>query len=345
MRRANGTGSIVKLPGARRRPWAVRVPCRTQRGRVRQKYLAYFAKAADAQTALDEWCRTHAAPEAEPMDLTLQQIYDLWSGREYPRMGPASAASHRASWGRVGVLAGKKMRRITLDDWQAIIDQDESSGLSQSSINNDKSLMSALSRFAMQRDIILKDYTQFVKVPAVGAKARKGVLTDLQLHKLEQMAADGVPWADTVIILCYTGFRISEFLELTRFAYHADGDYLQGGKKTAAGRDRIVPVHPHIRGYLSDWLARGGDYIICGKDGRRLSVSFYRARFAELMAQIGAEGATPHWCRHTFATRCHQYGVDELAAKRMLGHADKDITEHYTHTDLDYLRQELQKVA
>ena len=316
MRRANGTGSIVKLPGARRRPWAVRVPYRTQRGRVRQKYLAYFAKAADAQAALDEWCRTHAAPEAEPM-------------------GPASAASHRASWGRVGVLAGKKMRRITLDDWQAIIDQDESSGLSQSSINNDKSLMSALSRFAMQRDIILKDYTQFVKVPAVGAKARKGVLTDLQLHKLEQMAADGVPWADTVIILCYTGFRISEFLELTRFAYHADGDYLQGGKKTAAGRDRIVPVHPHIRGYLSDWLARGGDYII----------SFYRARFAELMAQIGAEGATPHWCRHTFATRCHQYGVDELAAKRMLGHADKDITEHYTHTDLDYLRQELQKVA
>lgn len=37
-------------------------------------------------------------------------------------------------------------------------------------------------------------------------------------------------------------------------------------------------------------------------------------------------------------------GVDELAVKRILGHADKDVTEHYTHTDIDFLSKEIRKV-
>ena len=345
MRRANGTGTIVKLPGNRRRPWAVKVPYRTLRGRVRQKYLGYYEKAVQAQQALDDWCRGHAALPTEPEDYTLQQIYDLWSAREYSRIGPASATSHKASWGRVSALAGRKIRRITIDDWQAIIDQDERDGLSKSSIQNDKALMSALSRFAVERDIIIKDYTQFIKLPTVAPKYEKGVLTDIQLRKLERLVAEGFPWADTVLMLCYTGFRISEFLGLTRFAYHPEGDYLQGGLKTAAGVDRIVPVHPKIKPCLQTWLAQGGDYIICGPRGQKVSISAYRNYFAAVMQQIGAVGATPHWCRHTFATRAHQAGADELAVKRIMGHSNKDITEHYTHVDLDYLRQELEKVS
>ncbi len=345
MRRANGTGSVVKLPGNRRRPWAVKVPYRTQRGRVRQKYLGYYEKAVHAQQALDDWCRAHASLPTEPEDYTIQQIYDLWSAREYPRIGPASATSHRASWGRVSALASKKIRRATIDDWQSIIDQDAHDGLSQSSINNDRSLMSALSRFALERDWIHKDYVQFVKVPSVGPKYTKGILTDLQLRKLEELAAAGFPWADTVLILCYTGFRVSEFLGLTRFSYHPEGDYLQGGIKTDAGRDRIIPIHTKIKPYLLARLAQGGDYIICGPKGHKVSASAYRTYFAAVMEQIGAHGATPHWCRHTFATRAHQAGTDELAVKRMMGHSDKDITEHYTHVDLDYLRRELDKVS
>lgn len=347
MRRANGTGSVVKLSGSRRRPWAVRVSYRNERGRVRQRYLSYHAKAAEAQAALDEWFRTHGQIDLTPTDYTFGQVYDLWCSREYPRLGPASVSSHKASWGRVSVLKDRKMRKITLDELQAILDQDEQQGLSQSSINNDKSLISALFRYAMQRDIIVKDYSRYLQVPSVGAKMVKGVLTDLQLAKLEQLAGDGVPWADTVLMLCYTGFRVSEFLELTRFSYHAEGDYLQGGKKTAAGRNRIVPVHPKIKPYLLAWLAKGGDRIICKEDGTALRDNLYREKFRALMIQIGAVEPlpTPHWCRHTFASRLHQAGADELAVKRMLGHSDKDVTEHYTHIDVEFLRQQLLRAS
>lgn len=115
--------------------------------------------------------------------------------------------------------------------------------------------------------------------------------------------------------------------------------------KTAAGRDRLVPVHPKIKPYLAARLAQNGERIICDPAGHAVSTQVFRVRFAALMEQIGAVGATPHWCRHTFASRLHQAGADELAIKRMMGHANKDVTEHYTHISLDYLRQELYKIA
>lgn len=343
MRRANGTGSVVKLAGNRRRPYAVRVSYRNERGRVRQKYLSYHARAQEAQEALDEWNRTHTVDLAAS-DYTLQRVYDLWSTRAFAKLNRASVVSYRASWARLSKLADKKMRRITIDDLQQIMDEDERAGLSSSSIHNDKSLMKALFRFAMERDIIMKDYSQFVEVPQVAPKMKKGALTDVQLAKLAEMARDGIPWADTALILCYTGFRVSEFLELTPESYHPSGDYLQGGKKTAAGRDRIVPVHPGIKPYLTAWLARGGERIICNPDGAALSTQRYRQLFAAVMEALQADGATPHWCRHTFASLLHRAGADELAIKRMLGHSDKDVTEHYTHVDADYLRRELLKV-
>lgn len=91
-----------------------------------------------------------------------------------------------------------------------------------------------------------KDYSAYLDIPSVDPKRKKGAFTDLQMAKLEKLAAEGFPWADTVLMLCYTGFRISEFLALTRFSYNQAENYLQGGTKTRAGKDRIVPVHPKI---------------------------------------------------------------------------------------------------
>lgn len=232
------------------------------------------------------------------------------------------------------------MRDITLDELQAVIDRDEKAGLSKSSIQNDKSLMKALFRFAMERDIVMKDYSEFVQLPSVGAKHEKGAFTDAQLEQIEQLATEGFPYADTVLMLCYTGFRITEFLTLTPSAYNADLGFLQGGIKTAAGKNRIIPIHPKIAPCLQAYLQRSGDTIICEADGKSIPSSRYRSRyFAAVMQQIEIENATPHWCRHTFASRLHAAGAPELDIKRLLGHADKNVTEHYTHLDAENLRK------
>lgn len=351
MRRPNGTGTITKLSGNRRKPYAVRVPARDRYGYITQKALSYHASATEAQQALDEYNaqkRAGTALAIDKLSMTVQQVYDAWSAREYKKLKPASVASHKAAWNkRVSRYAGRKIRSMALDDWQMILDEDENDGLSQSLINNDVILIRALYSYAMERDIVGKDYSQFLDIPSVGAKKKKDSFSDLQLKKLENMASNGFPWADTVLVLCYTGFRISEFLGLTRFSYHpVGGGYLQGGMKTDAGRDRIVPIHPKILPYVKQYLARGDDALIA-KDGDPITSSWYRSvAFPVVAKELGVPEATPHWCRHTFATRLHTAGADALTIKWLMGHSTKDdVTSGYTHSTLDVLAQAIKKLA
>lgn len=351
MRRANGTGTIVKLSGNRRSPYAVRVPTRDEKGRVKQVYLSYHAKAGDAQEALDAYNKLKSAgqaPSADKLQMTVQQIYDAWSAREYKKLNPPSIRSHKAAWNsRVSRYAERKMRNVTLDEWQAILDEDEDNGLSQSTINNDALLIKDLYAYASKNDIVGKDYSKYLDIPSVDPKKAKGAFNDLQMRKLEQMAAEGVPWADTVLILCYTGFRITEFLGLTPFSYHPEsGGYLQAGIKSAAGRDRIVPVHPKIAPYLRKRLAEGGGTII-SDHGMSISANKYRSSiFPEIAAALWQLDATPHWCRHTFATRLHTAQVDSLTTKWLLGHSTKgDVTAGYTHKELSVLVDAVRRLA
>lgn len=118
MKRANGTGSIVKLPGNRRRPYAVKVSGRNQYGHIVQKVLSYHAKAADAQAALEKYRNEKAAgtaPSVDSMDITVEEVFEKWKAREYRKLKPASIASHNAAWNkRVSRYAGRKMRSMTL---------------------------------------------------------------------------------------------------------------------------------------------------------------------------------------------------------------------------------------
>lgn len=351
MKRANGTGSVVKLSGTRRRPWAVKVSGRNQYGHVVQKVVSYHEKASEAQLALDEYNRARAsgtAPAVNNLSLTVAEVFDAWKSREYRKLKPASIQSHNAAWNkRVSRFASRKMRDLTLDELQALLDEDEDAGLSQSSINNDALLIKALYSYSMERDIVGKDYSKYLDIPSVGAKRPRNALNDLQLAKLAQLAADGFPWADTVLMLCYTGFRVSEFLQLTRFSYHPeDGGYLQGGLKTAAGKNRIVPVHPKIKTYLAAWMEKGGETIICDEHGNPLPPLKYREHFHQIAEQIGAPDATPHWCRHTFATLLHTSKADPLTVKWLMGHSTKsDITAHYTHDTIKVLKEAILLLA
>ena len=341
MRRANGTGTIVKLPGNRRRPYAVKICYLVRPGFRKQRYIGYYERAKEAQEALEaynDWSRP-----AELTPATLAHVYELWSARKYAKAGESSVASYKTSWAHFSHLAAKLVDQITLNDLQSIIDDAEAAGMSKSSINNDKILMKALFTFALKHDWIVKDYSAFVEMPSVGAKHEKGIFDDIQMTKLEKMAADGFPWADTALILCYTGFRINELLALTRFDY--SDECLRGGSKTEAGKDRLVPVHPKIRPYLLRRIAENGERII-SKDGKHIKDAWYRKRcFAPIAEVLGTPQATPHWCRHTFASMLHEAGANKLAIKRIMGHADGDVTEHYTHIDIKYLTAELLKVV
>lgn len=351
MKRANGTGSVTKLSGKRRRPWVVKVSQRDKYGQITQKILSYHEKAADAQLALEEYNKSRlsgTAPAPDKLAMTVGDVFEAWKARTYPKLKPSSIYAHNAAWNkRVSSLASQKIRDVALDEWQSLLDAAEDSGLSQSTINNISILIKALNKYSMERDIIGKDYSKYLDIPSVGTKKARDALNDIQFAQLTNLAKEGFPWADTALILCYTGFRVSELLSMTRFSYHTEeGGYLQGGLKTDAGRNRIVPIHPVIKPYLIKWLDKGGERIICNEDGSPISSPIYRKYFKSVMVEIGVPDATPHWCRHTFATRLHTAQADPLTVKWLMGHStNSDITSHYTHANIQILKSAISLLA
>lgn len=137
----------------------------------------------------------------------------------------------------------------------------------------------------MQNDIVIKNYATFVTLPKAETK-EKVPFSDLDLQRIDAAAKAGIMYADLILIMCYTGWRINEFLALTPFSWNSTNHTLRGGEKTEAGKNRVVPVSDKIMPYLQKWLDKGGPTIVCHE---------YNGKLVPVTARYFREnGTTPH---------------------------------------------------
>ena len=152
----------------------------------------------------------------------------------------------------------------------------------------------------------------------------------------------------TIIELMYAcGLRVSELLciELT------DID-LQTGLIRVFGKgskERLVPVGKPALKYVQNYLKNARPAFL--KKGPR-SIMFLNNR-GEKLSRMGlwkiirkyleATGLTtdihPHTFRHSFATHLLEGGADLRVVQELLGHANIETTQIYTHLDKEYLIQ------
>lgn len=143
-----------------------------------------------------------------------------------------------------------------------------------------------------------------------------------------------------ILIMCYSGFRISEYKMLE---INLEKKYFCGGVKTAAGKNRIVPIHSAIFPFVKERIARYGKLLPCNVSDYRISHFYPTLDTLHIREKYNH---TPHDCRHTFSKLCERYDVRENDRKRMLGHSfQNDITNTvYGHRDLEDLRVEIEKI-
>ena len=108
-----------------------------------------------------------------------------------------------------------------------------------------------------------------------------------------------------------------------------------GGKKTAAGANRRVPIHKSIFPFVERLMQTDGEYLIMrydkGKPQKLPYQRFLQYNWNPLMERLDMKDYTPHYGRHTCATMLREAGVEEDLRKLILGHANGDITDRYTH--------------
>ena len=87
-------------------------------------------------------------------------------------------------------------------------------------------------------------------------------------------------------------------------------------------------------------------YLIEAPTGQNLNYDAYKKCFFDpLMAQLKMQHK-PHDCRHTFISGMDSCGVasGSVILKRIVGHANADVTESYTHKNIRQLVSAVNKL-
>ena len=285
--------------------------------------------------ALKEY-RTNPAIYSE--DITLKQLYDDWSKSKYQYISKSTKENYEGAWNKISHYGKEPFKDLRTGNFQAVIDAYHANNASRSTLSKVKILLGLLYNYAMQNDIVNKDYSDYVKLPKE-EKIEKEIFSDIELQILEKNIA--LPWVDTILILIYTGLRISEFMNLTIFSVDFDNQVITGGLKTDAGKNRVIPIHSKIYPHIAKWKNRNGNRLICNEKGKAIPVRAYREdMYYPTLDILGIRKINPHGCRHTTASLLKRAGADTLAIQRILGHADYAFTANvYTHTNIEELKK------
>ena len=358
-RQANGYGTMAKLSGNRAKPYAAYTSIKNVGGKRKREVIGYFETESECRVALADWNRS----QGTKLNHSLEMLYKDWSKKGFDKLSRSTADCYKSAWKHMEPLHKMKVRNIRTGHFQSIVDSMTEKGLSYSTVHNVKVLAGILEKYAMQYDVITKNYAEFIELPENEAEEREAFTED-QVKKLEEAAAKDFMYSRLILILVYSGWRINEFLGLTTKDYDPKLKAFTGGLKTDYGKNRVVPVHSTIQPYVDELLQSGIEQLVTRKVERGraphkytetipMTLKFFRQEcFYPTLDELGivqtsGEKFTPHATRHTFATLAHKYEVPELVLKKILGHSPgKGVTERtYIHIDFQQLRDGIEKIC
>lgn len=329
-RNPNGYGCVTKLSGNRSRPWCVKVTIYDEEGNAKQSPIGYAETEEKANILLAQYNNNPWNIDREKV--TLMVLYQRWAKMKLPKLGSASQASLKAAFKHCSKYYGVKYRSLRAYQMQDCIDN---CGYGYSTQGAIKNLWGHLDRFAFECDIIEKMYSQITTAPPV-PETNRTPFTDAQINALWEIKDE--PWVDTVLIYIYTGFRLTELLGMKTDQINMKEKYFQGGIKSAAGKGRIVPIHPRIEPFVKSLVDQGNMYLFTYQGKKFSSANYYKC-WNEVMKKIDTE-KTPHEARHTFETRLDDAKGNRKCIDMLMGHKSKDVGNRvYNHKTIDQLRE------
>lgn len=353
MKRANGAGSVYKLSGNRRNPWVAQITLGYEDGKRLYKVVGYYATKAKAEQAVS---LDAVMPASENANMTLSELWEEWkTTRAYTDISQQTQWNYRAAYNYMSQYHKSKFKDLRLKHFQNMVDRAYAAHKGASTMKNIKILSGILSHYAKSQDIIFKVYSDEVRVPKT-PKPKIEIFSDLDIKKLFEN--DTEPLVDTILIMIYTGMRITELLTLTKFNVDIEHMLIVGGIKTDAGKDRVIPIHPKIQKYVVARYNSSVNYLIeydkpVGNKKRGTAhterspylYSYYKDIYFTTLQSLGINRITPHKTRHTFTTMISAKCKDRKAMAMILGHTDPSFTEKvYDHPDIERLREAMKSV-
>lgn len=325
MRNPNGYGSVYKLSGKRRKPYAVRITTGwNDKGQPTYKFIGYFENRKDAVLCLANY-------NTSPYDIDLQAstVADMWEIFKKRKFKTEEKTSkyyvYQAAFKNIKPLHNVEIRKLKTFQVQDVIDNLDKSSQSKAHV---QMLINQLFDIAIELDICNKNYAKFVEQEA----KKKSVIHKPFSNDEIRTLWDNVFVNDTAVyalILIYTGMRPTELINVKIKDVFLDDRYIIGGIKTDAGKNRIIPINEKIYPLICRLYDASNNRLI-----KFDSYGKFKKQWDADMEQMKLDHL-PHDGRHTFASLMNTAEANKTSVKRIMGHASTDITEGtYTHKSL-----------
>lgn len=334
-RRANGTGSVYKMSGARAKPWRAVASVNGKRVPI-----GCYTTQTDALKALAAYEPPTSSIHA---DMTIREVYEAWGDVKRDTLSASAWTTYESAWKRMEPLADMNIASVKTADYQIVIDRMKKT-MSRSSCEKFRNLASQLCQWAMQNDLIDKNYAEFLVLPENKKTSDREYFTEDEISRLWE--ASGNLSARIVLIMIYTGMRINELFSLRVEDVHLDEEiapgrtasYVIGGEKTEAGRNRVIVLHSRILPFVREWLGERGRVYLVERYGSHTMIddhNFRKRDYYPLLDSLGIPHISPHKARHTFASRGAKAGISPTVLQNLIGHEKYETTaNYYTHVDL-----------
>ena len=350
MRLPNGYGSVIKLSGKRRNPYLVRKTVGWHYDKEKDKQVQDYMVIGYAPTKADG-LQMLAEYNKNPFDVsaskaTFQEVYEKWSESKFPSISDSNIKGYKASYKLCGTLYNKRFKELKLADLQNVVD---TCGKNYPTLRKLQVLFSQLYEYAMKNDICNKNYSEFVDIAKYKDrnpnKQDRNKFTKEQIAKLWELKDD--KYYQIVLMLIYTGVRISELLDLKKENVYLEEHYFDVlASKTESGIRR-VPIADKIMPFFEAWFNDTDcEYLLNTPEGEHFKYrNYYDSYFVPLMENLGYT-QTPHCSRHTCITMLKEANVNETIIKKIVGHKGAmSLTEKvYTHYDVEELINAINKI-
>ena len=332
MRNPNGWGSVVKLKGNRRRPYYVRKTIGfNEKGHPIYAVLGYYATREEGMIALAEY--NQFPYDLSFANITFKELYDKWLQRDGVKIEKRSLYAFKSAANHCSRLFNVPYRTIKAYQMQQCIDE---CGFGYAVKNQIKNLFGKLDRYALEFDIIKKKNSELTHSAPITVAKEQIPFTADEINTLWEVSTES--WVGSILFMLYTGFRITETLEILKSNVNIEEWTVKGGLKTVNGKNRIVPIHPRLRPIILEQLEIPGITLFPSARHKVLETNKYYDYWNIIMERYNMHH-NPHECRHTFRSLLDSAGANKVCIDLLMGHKSIGTGERvYTHKTLQELR-------
>lgn len=278
--------------------------------------------------------------------MTFNDVYDSWSKEKFEHIFKSNINGYIASYNICTPIYNKVSKDLKTIDLQNIIDI---SNKNYPTLKKVRVLFNQMYKYAMKHDICHKDYSQYIDIVKHKKKNPKGYkqmdFTKENISTIWSLSND--KYYQIVLMLIYTGVRISELLNLKKENIYLDKQYFEIIISKTYNGIRKVPIADVILPFFKSWYSSSNSIYLLHTQKNEVFLyrNYYDSYFKPLMKTLNLK-QTPHCCRHTCITLLAEAGVDQTTIKTIVGHSGAmTLTEKvYTHLDIKVLITAVNKI-